>query len=372
MCLSLWTEFLEGFDKFSKYAHITKDPRRPMARKTKTSSDRPTLVDVAREAGVSAITVSRTIRSPGIVSDKARRKVEEAIRRLGYTPDPAASALASRSTSTIGLLVPSLTNNVFSDVLRGVYEGVQGTRYFVQIGNYRYSALEEEGLIRNFLSQRPAGLIVSSMDQTPTGRRLLETAPCPVVQIMEIAEGAVDMSVGFDQLAAVRAGAQHLQDCGYRRPGFLSARMDPRAQRRLAAFREFAGSAGMLDDRRIITTPQPSSVGMGGHLLEQLLSQAPDTDAVMCNNDDLAVGALMEALRRHIAVPGQLGICSYNDIEMARHMVPALTAVATPRREIGSRAIAMLLAEIDNPGSVTERRVDLGFEMMIRESTSRR
>lgn len=80
---------------------------------------RPTLIDVAREAGVSAITVSRTIRSPEIVSDRARRKVETAISRLGYIPDPAASALASRTTTTIGLLVPSLTNNVFTDVLRG-------------------------------------------------------------------------------------------------------------------------------------------------------------------------------------------------------------------------------------------------------------
>ncbi|APX24410.1 MAG: transcriptional regulator [Rhodobacteraceae bacterium] len=343
-----------------------------MARKTKPTSDRPTLVDVAREAGVSAITVSRTIRSPEIVSERARQKVEEAIRRLGYTPDPAASALASRSTSTIGLLVPSLTNNVFSDVLRGVYEGVAGTRYFVQIGNYRYSALEEEGLIRNFLSQRPAGLIVSSMDQTPAGRKLLETAACPVVQIMETSDDAVDMSVGFDQLAGVRVAAQHLLDCGFRRPGFLSARMDPRAQRRLGAFRDFAAEAGVLDENRIITTPQPSSVGLGGHLLEQLLARMPDTDSVLCNNDDLAVGALMEATRRNIAVPGELGICSYNDIEMSRHMVPALTAVATPRHAIGRRAIDMLLAEIAKPNSVTERHVDLGYELMVRETTCRK
>lgn len=327
------------------------------------------MVDVAREAGVSAITVSRTIRSPDIVSERARRKVEEAIRRLGYAPDPAASALASRQTSTIGLLVPSLTNNVFSDVLRGVYEGVEGTRFFIQIGNFRYSALQEEGLIRNFLGQRPAGLIVSSRDQTPAGRKLLETAPCPVVQIMESGEGAVDMSVGFDQLAAVRAGMQHLVDSGYRRLGFLGARMDPRAQRRLAAFREFADDRGLLDDRRIITTPQSSSVGMGRYLLEQLLAQAPDTDAVMCNNDDLAIGALTEAIRRNVKIPEQLGICSYNDIEMVRHMVPAMTAIATPRRQIGARAIAMLLAEIEKPGSVAPRQIDLGFEVMIRETT---
>ncbi|MBU2961366.1 LacI family DNA-binding transcriptional regulator [Citreicella sp. C3M06] len=343
-----------------------------MPRKSRAGSDRPTLADVAREAGVSAITVSRAIRSPGIVSQKARAKVEEAVRKLGYTPDPAASALASRSTSTIGLLVPSLTNNVFSDVLRGVYDGAQDTRFFIQIGNYRYSALEEEGLIRAFLSQRPAGMIVSSRDQTDAARALLEQASCPIVQIMETSDDAVDMCVGFDQLASVRAGAEHLRACGYRRLGFLSARMDPRARRRLEAFRDAASAAGLHDEARIVTTPLPSSVGLGRQLLEQLLDRAPDTDAVMCNNDDLAVGALMEARARNIDVPRELGICSYNDIEMARQMVPSLSAVATPRREIGSRAIAMLLAEIESPGSVSERRVDLGFAMMARGSTSPR
>lgn len=115
--------------------------------------------------------------------------------------------------------------------------------------------------------------------------------------------------------------------------------MDPRAQRRLRGFREACAGAGVLDELRIVTTPQPSSVGMGRRLLETLFAQAPDTDSVLCNNDDLAVGSLMEAKARNIAVPDALGICSFNDVEMARHMVPSITAISTPRQEIGQRAI---------------------------------
>ncbi|WP_116134680.1 LacI family DNA-binding transcriptional regulator [Tropicimonas sp. IMCC34043] len=332
---------------------------------------RPTLDDVASLSGVSAITVSRTIRSPEKVSERSRLKVQAAIEKLGYTPDLAASALASKSTNVIGLLVPSLTNNVFADVLRGVYDAVETTRYFVQIGNSRYSALKEEALIRVFLRQKPAGLIVAGFDQTDPALNLLETAGCPVVQIMDFGRPPVDMAVGFRHDAAARLAARHLLECGYRRPGILAARMDPRTQSRLQVFREVCAEAGVLDERRVVTTPHASSVGVGRQLLELLLTQAPDTDAVFCNNDDLAIGALMEAHRRNLHVPEDLGICGFNDLEMTRNMFPSLTSIATPRFEVGRRAVEMLLAEIEAPDSVAERNVDLGVSLIARDSTRR-
>lgn len=305
------------------------------------------------------------------MSERSRLKVQAAIEQLGYTPDLAASALASKSTPVLGLLVPSLTNNVFADVLQGVYDAVEGTRYFVQIGNSRYSALKEEALIRVFLRQKPAGLIVSGFNQTELAFQLLEAASCPVVQIMDFGPVPVDMAVGFRHAAAARLATRHLLECGYRRPAMLAARMDPRSQARLQGFREVCAEAGVLDEARIVTTPQPSSVGMGRQLLELLLARAPDCDAVFCNNDDLAVGALMEAARRNLRVPEELGICGFNDLEMARNMYPALTSVATPRNRIGSEAVEMLLQEIKAPGSVSERNRDLGFQLVVRQSTRR-
>ncbi|MDD7911465.1 LacI family DNA-binding transcriptional regulator [Pseudovibrio exalbescens] len=331
-----------------------------------------TLVDVAKEAGVSAITVSRTIRSPEIVSEASRKKVEAAIAKLGYAPDPAASALASKTTSTIGLLVPSLTNNVFADVVRGVYDGIEGTRYFVQIGNFRYSALKEEDLLRVFLRQKPAGLIVSGFDQTAQACDLLRTAPCPVVQIMDFGPEPADMAIGFEHRDAARAATQHLLDSGYKKPGFLGARMDPRSQARLEGFKDVCRAAEIMDEARIVTTRQPSNVGMGRQLFELLLSRAPDTDAVFCNNDDLAIGVLMEAQRRNITVPTDFGVCGFNDIEIARNMVPEMTSVSTPRYDIGRRAIQMILDEIKSPGSVEDRNCNLGFELIERSSTLRR
>lgn len=329
-----------------------------------------TMADVAAKADVSAITVSRAIRNPAKVSDSTRARIEQAILTLGYVPDLAASTLASGRSMVIALLVPSLTNNVFAPVLRGIYNKSTSSPYVIQIGNSRYSPGAEEALIRTFLRQKPAGLIVAGIDQTPAARALLKAAHCPVVQLMEHTDVPVDLVIGFSQTQAAQAAAQHLLARGYRRPGFLGARMDPRSQRRLAAFAEALRDAGCYDPRRFLTTPHPSSVGLGAQLLADLLAAAPETDAVFCNNDDLATGALLEAQRRHIAVPGQLGICGFNDHELSAQLNPPLSSVATPLEMIGETAMGALLERLAQPGTrPPPRSIDLGFSVIARQST---
>ncbi len=331
--------------------------------------NRITLDDVARAAGVSAITASRALRQPAKVSERARARIFSAVQKLGYVPDAAASALASTRTSVVGLLVPSLTNAVFADFLRGVYDAIEDTSLTIQIGNFRYSPSKEESLIRTFLHQRPSGLIVAGVDQTEAARRMLMEAPCPVVQTMELSDQPVDRIIGFSQYASGEMVARHLIDAGYRRPGLLGARMDPRAQARIAGYRSGLRTVGLDDARRMITTPQPSSVGMGGQLLADLFAAAPDTDAVFCANDDLAAGALFEAQRRGLRVPESFGICGFNDLEMSRHMVPPLTSVATPRYEIGRGAIDLIRAALDPLSGEMPKRIELDAVMSARGTT---
>lgn len=334
-------------------------------------SKRVTLADVAVAANVSAITVSRALRDPGVVSADAMQRIEQAVAELGYVPDLAARALASQRTNVVGVLVPSVTNNVFADVLRGIYNGTESTPYHVQLGNTRYSALGEEQLLRLFLNQRPAGLIVAGIDQSKTSRNLLDEASCPVVQIMEIGPDPIDMMIGFSHQAAARAAAEHLLAKGYRRIGFLGARMDPRTQRRLRGYRAALAAKALDDDGLVVTTPRPSTVTLGAELLGDLLARRPDADAVFCNNDDIALGVLFECQRRNIRVPDEFGICGFNDLEMAATAYPSLTSVRTHRERMGSEGIAMLIAAIE--GRPPERKVvDLGFEIVARESTSRR
>lgn len=337
--------------------------------KSRRASGRPTLSDVADLAGVGPITVSRALRDPSRVSQELRERIDAAVKQLGYVLNPNARALASQRSDVIGVLIPSITNNVFADVLRGTHDGLSNSSMQVQFGNTHYSAAEEERLLGVFLSQHPAALIVSGIDQTPAARRLLESANCPVVQIMEVGPDPVDMMIGFSHFEGGKSVARHMIETGRRRIAFLGARMDPRSQRRLAGYSEAMREAGLFEERFVTTTPQPSSITMGAELFARALAAAPELDGVVCNNDDLALGVLFACQRAGIAVPGQIGIAGFNDHEMMAAAYPSITSLRTPRYEIGRRAIAMALAAIagDDPA---ERIVDLGFELKIRESSA--
>jgi LacI family gluconate utilization system Gnt-I transcriptional repressor len=342
-----------------------------MKTRVRRGSGRPTIADVARCAGVGAITVSRALREPDRVSPELRRQIAAAVEALGYVPDANARALASARGDVIGVLVPSLTNNVFAEVVRGIHDGLGDSPLQVQLGDTHYSGLEEERLLRVFLSQRPSALIVAGIDQTPAARLLLETAGCAVVQIMETGPDPIDMMVGFSHFDSGRAATRHLIEAGYRRIGFIGARMDPRSQRRLSGYRSTLEAVGLFDLRLVSTTAAPSSVSLGCELFRELMAKEPTLDAVFCNNDDLALGVLFECSRAAIPVPERLGIAGFNDFEMMQVAFPSVTSVRTHRYEIGRRAIAMVLAAIAG-SRPAPHVVDLGFELKVRESTSRR
>lgn len=341
-----------------------------MTRK-RSKPDNIRLTEVAKLAGVSPITASRFFRDPEALSIGKRVRVESAAKELGYVPNLAARALASQRTEVIGVLIPSFTNNVFSDVLRGIYDAFEGSRYSIQLANTRYSMLQEERLLRLFLAQKPSGLIVTGIDQTPQSRSILESVDCPIVQIMEIGPDPIDMMIGFSHADACHAGISHLLEQGCRRIGFLGARMDPRVQRRLAGYQAAMKEASLLDPRLIVTTPVPTSVTLGGTLFADLLARAPDTEAVLCANDDIALGVLFECQRRHIAVPEQMAIVGFNDLEFMASSVPTLTSVRTNRYEMGRNAATMVIETLE--GRPPEQRiVDLGFTVMERQSSVRR
>ena len=329
-----------------------------------------TLKDVAVHANVSVITASRTLRTPEIVSPDMRERVKRAIKELGYVPNPAAQALASSRSNIIGAIIPSVANWVFAEVLSGMLDAAEETAFEVQFVTSRYVTERETSLLRVLATQRPAGVIVTGHDQADDARSLLEGMGCPVVQIMEIGPDPIDMMIGIDQAAAGSAMVEHLIAKGYRRIGFLGARMDPRSQRRLAGYRAAMQASGLDSPDLILTTQEATSVARGGQMLGDFLALAPDLDAVFCNNGDLALGALFEAQRRGIRVPQQLGIAGFNDLDMEASAFPSITSVRTQRYETGRRAVEMLTAAVagERPDPAI---VDLGFEVKARESTAR-
>jgi LacI family transcriptional regulator, gluconate utilization system Gnt-I transcriptional repressor len=338
----------------------------------KQGSDKKlTLIDVAVAAGVSAITVSRVINQPEKVSEVLRHQVQKAIDLLGYIPNQYASSLASSKSKVIGVAIPSLSNTVFTDVLRGIYDVMGSSGYKVLLVDTHYSPLEEEKMIRTLLSQAPEALIITGGDQTKTCHNLLQKARVPLVQIMEILPEPLDMNVGFSHWQAGYDVALHLLHEGYRRIGFMGARMDPRVQQRMQGFKKALEDAGKFWKSFVVTTPEPSSIEMGGELFKSLLASTNGVvDAIFCANDDLALGALFESQRMNIKVPGDLALCGFNDIEAARFVNPSLTSVQVGRYEMGVKAAEMVINRLH--GKLDEPKiVDMGFEIKQRQSTQR-
>jgi LacI family gluconate utilization system Gnt-I transcriptional repressor len=338
-----------------------------MTRNGSRSTGRPTLNEVAKLAAVSPITASRALRGVATVAPDLVEKVRAAALSLGYVANPAARALASSHSQTVVVLVPSLSNQLFIETLEAIQSVLRPRGLEVVIGNYHYSPQEEEALLRSHLANRPRGLLLTGFDRSPAAQQLLSASGVPCVHMMELDPQRAEASVGFSQQQAGAEAAKHLLSRGRRRLVYVAAQLDPRVLQRGTGFRGALEAAGVYDPTLQVSTPQPSSIGLGGELFARLLEQHPDVDGIFFCNDDLAQGAALEALRQGIKIPERVSLIGFNDLPGSAHMVPRLTSIRTPREEVGQRAAQLLLGLLD--GTAQPSQVDLGFELVVREST---
>jgi LacI family gluconate utilization system Gnt-I transcriptional repressor len=331
------------------------------------ASGRVTIVDVARLARVSPMTVSRALKTPALVQLEARDRIAAAIKQLGYVPNQAASTLASAKSQVIGVIVPSLSNSVFVDTLTGIRDSLNQHGYKFLIGESSYSPDKESQLISTYLAHAPDGFLLSGIEQQDALREQLATHNVPAVRMFDLNPGNSEVTVGFSHEEAGYSIARHLIARGYRQPGFLGAQLDPRMMKRRHGFRKALSEAGM-DTEVEVLTPVPSTVELGTKMLGQILQQAPACDAVFCCNDDLALGVLFECQRRGLSVPGQMAIAGFNDLPWSAFANPGITTIVTPRYDIGFTA-AQLLIKLLRHEPLETTSVDLGFKLAIRSST---
>ncbi|BDA86411.1 LacI family transcriptional regulator [Aureimonas sp. SA4125] len=318
-----------------------------------------TLSDVARLAGVSESTVSRVLRQKGFSSLKVRQRVREAVEHLGYVPNRVAGTLASSGSNLVGVVIPSLSNIVFPDLLGGASLALDRAGFQPVIGVSDYDPLREETLVAAMLAWRPAGLIVAGLDHTARTKAMLRGAGVRVAELLDIDGEGIDIVVGFSNLSAGRASAELFLARGYRRIGYVGhyLGLDHRAARRLRGFTEILTHSGLaLRASEVIA--EPSSIGAGKEALARLLAAAPDLDAVYFSNDDMAVGGLFHCLQQGIEIPSRLAIMGYNGLDIARLAPQPLATILTPRRRVGQLGAELLFA--GGPKQV----VDLGFELI--------
>ncbi|MEG0556607.1 MAG: LacI family DNA-binding transcriptional regulator [Comamonas sp.] len=339
----------------------------PRARSPRASG-RVTLQDVAAHIGVSAMTVSRALRGGARVDPQLLQSIREAAQEMGYVPDPAARALASQKSNQILMLVPMLSNTLFVELIEAAHAVLFAAGYQAMIGVTHYDREQELQLLQSYLPLRPAGLLVTGFEQSPQAQMLLEQSRVPCVHMMELSDAADVACVGFSQQQAGAAMTAHLLDRGYRRIAFCAGQLDARVMQRASGWRQTLQRAGLYASELEIMWPQPTSMAMGAQLLQATLARDPTVDAIFFCNDDIAQGALLQALRLGLDVPGKLAIAGFNDLPGSDQMIPPLTTIRSPRARIGEESARLLLQLLDgNPPALLRR--DLGYELVVRASS---
>jgi LacI family gluconate utilization system Gnt-I transcriptional repressor len=326
------------------------------------------LVEVARAAGVSSMTVSRALRHPEQVAPDTLHAVRRAVAELGYLPHGSASALASSRSRVVAAILPTLMNSVYASTVHGLASVLRSAGYELMIGDSGYDLQAEAGLVRSFLGRRVDALVLTGVEHSDETRSLLARHDLPVVEIWDLGARPIDMAVGFSNVAAGRAAGRHLAALGRRQWAFVGtpAAREGRSGRRLRGLREAAREAGAHVPLTAFVADGMSAAD-GHAVVVALLRERPDVDALFCANDALATAALRAAADLGRAVPGRLAVVGFGDFDVAAYTRPALTTVRIPGRAIGERAGRALLDRLDGATSHPVR-IDVGFDVVARES----
>ncbi|MDB5487109.1 MAG: LacI family transcriptional regulator [Reyranella sp.] len=315
------------------------------------------------------MTVSRALREPGSVSESMRRKVDAAVREFGYLPNRIAGSLSSSRSNIVGLVVPSIRNSLYAGMAQAVSDVLEANGLHLMIANSGHKLGDEEALVSAFLAQRVCGLVLHNTTHSKRVRQLVERSGVPVIETGNLPDEPLDMAVSYSNFEAARAMTLHLARLGYRKIGFVTLPVrdnDRSEERRRGYFAALAELGRPADDSLVLEAA--GGFSEGADALVRLVAAHPDLDAGFFAGEVLAVGALFECQRRGWAVPGRIAIASFDDVDLLRHAVPSVTTLRIPRQEIGRRSALLLVSRLQ--GAPAERlKVDLGFEIVQREST---
>jgi LacI family transcriptional regulator len=326
------------------------------------------VADIARKVGVSGATVSRALSRTGPVSERVLRRIEAAAAELGYVPNGAARALASRRSRTIGAIIPTLENLSFASAAEAVQRAVIDAGYSFLVASTGYDPGRELAQTRSFAAHGVDGIVLVGAAREDEVAEFLKARRIPYVVTWTLAP-APTPSVGFDNGEAARRLAVHLLDLGHRQIGVIAGQTfrNDRAAARVAGIRKALAERGLALPREHLLE-RPYRIAEGQLALRALLATEQPPTAIICGNDQLAFGALIECSRQAIAVPRELSIAGFDDLDFASQIVPSLTTVHVPAEEIGRRAAEYLLARI--AGRSAPLTTEVTTNLIVRESTA--
>lgn len=306
-----------------------------------------TQADVSADCGLSEMTVSRVLRGQPGVSEKNAQKVRLSAQRLGYVANRIAGALAGAPVPLVAVIVPSLSNMVFPEVLMGLAEGFQGTDLQPVLGRSDYSPATEERVLADLLAWRPAAVVLTGLDHSPATREMLARAAVPVVEIMDSDGEAIDCLVGLSHRRAGAEMAAAVAASSYRNAVLLRSdqQADRRQDGRFAGFAEGLAAAG-IPVLGSLCYRGASSVPKGRALAAEALARWPEAEFLYCTNDMIAAGALFALQAAGRDVPGQTGLAGFTGLELLAGLARRIATTDVQRLQIGRQAAAMIAARL--------------------------
>lgn len=329
-----------------------------------------TLADVAELAKVSTATVSRCLNSPDQVGKKTRERVMAAVRELEYAPNFGAQALAAKQTNTVAAVIPTMENAVFARGLQAFQEELVRHGKTLLVASSAYDAELEQQQVRALIARGADGLLLIGYDRDPEIYSFLENRRIPTLIAWSFSPDQTRPAIGFDNRAAMAALARQVIGYGHENIACISAPTgtNDRARGRVEGIRDAKTEAGQ-DPDALVVVETPYGIETGEVAFREVMTTAPETTAIMCVNDVLAVGALRAAREMGLRVPQDISITGFDDIEIAVLAEPALTTVHVPHREMGRRAAGMLIQTLKD--GVTGESMELPTEIRLRQSLGR-
>ena len=319
-----------------------------------------TLRDVSEASGVSEMTVSRVLRGRGDVSEATRERVLKAAKELGYVPNKIAGALASQKVNLVAVVIPSMSNMVFPEVMTGVNNILEGTELQPVVGITNYMPEKEEKVLYQMLSWRPSAVIIAGLEHSEASRAMLANSGIPVIQIMDVDGEPIDTAVGISHRRAGRHMANAIIEAGYSKIGFMGTKMplDHRARKRFEGFTEALAKAGIeVQDQEFYSGG--SALAKGRDMTREMLERSPDLDFLYYSNDMIGAGGLLHLLDAGVRIPDDIGLAGFKGVELLHGLPMQLATMDACRVEIGERAAQIVADRVLGNKTKTDSIVEL-------------
>ncbi len=325
-----------------------------------------TIKEVAREAGVSVATVSRVINDSGPVNEATRRRVERAARALRYVPHGAARSLITSKTITLGVLLPDLFGEFFSEVIRGIDQRAQRDGYHILVSSSHRKKSDIEAALQA-MSGRVDGLLVMSPDLSIDALQANLPEALPVVLLNCEVKGMQYDTLNIDNFGGALAMSRHLLALGHERIAFVrGASGNHDADERLRGYRVATQEAGMWE--AALELDGDFSQASGHEAVRQALAMSPRPSALFAANDAMAIGALSALREAGVDVPGEVAVTGFDDIPISKYLSPPLTTVRVGISELGAQATARLIEAVEENGNRTKRKETAPTHLVVRRS----